>query len=400
MKLYAQHGHAASDKMVRALEAGYIDGAILSPRNLVPSQAGQYIEQLRSINPSADVLLDPEFYATRYVGTPNAQLGHLEEWPYFVPRRRNELLHGSGAIESAIRSAFEFQRDIGCTQLISPTIYITSSFDSIEAAITISFMNQTKRTALDMGIQQPVYSTIAVGRDAIVDRQNYLTFLNAITTIEPLPDGVFVLVGAGSTDERVGTIRSEIMVPEVIAGWMLINYGLSLNNIRVINGYSDLLAPWLGVAGAYSGASGWWSTLQVFSMSRYIRQAGRGQQPLVRYLSNKLLNRITINEREAFAEMVPDIMNGLETDSLYISKEPNRSDEALQSWQALSRLCAEAAALEMSDGIRFLRTRIAEAKKLYDTLRDFGFSEKYEANMDYLRALDTSLILFEELAEL
>jgi hypothetical protein len=400
MKLYAQHGHAASDKMHKAVEGGYIDGVILSPRYLTPESANHLVEELRDLHGGIDVLFDPEFYAIRYIGTPNAQLRHLEEWPHFLPKRRNELLVGTSGVDAVLRAAYEVQAKIGCTHLIAPSIYVTNSFDSIEAAIAISFVSRAKPVATEMEIDLPVYATVAVGRDAIVDRHNYLSFLNAITGADPAPDGVYALVGAGSTDERVGTVRSEIMNPEVIAGWMLFNYGLSLNNMNVVNGFSDILTPWLGVAGGYAGSTGWWSNLQVFSMARYVRGPGGGQLPLVRYLSMSLLNRITVNEREAFVEFVPDIMNGLSTDSLYEGREPSRTDEALQSWQAITGMSNEVISSNVSEGIARLNRRTIVAREYYDKLQQVGFSERYEANMEFLAALRDSLTAFVELAEL
>jgi hypothetical protein len=400
MKLYAQHGHAASDKMHRAVEDRYIDGVIISPRYLTAESVNQLVRELRNLDPRIDVLFDPEFYAIRYVGTPNAQLRHLEEWPHFVPRRRNELLVGTSGVDAVLRAAYSVQTAIGCTHLIAPSIYVTNSFDSIEAAIAISFLSRAKPVATEMGIDLPVYATVAVGRDAIVDRHNYLLFLNAITGADPSPDGVYALFGAGPTDERVGTVRSEIMVPEVIAGWMLLNYSLSLNRLNVVNGFSDILTPWLGAAGGYAGSTGWWSNLQVFSMARYVRGTGGGQLPLVRYLSLKLLNRITVNEREAFVEVVPDIMNGLSTDSLYEGRQPSRTDEALQSWQAIAALSNEVVSGNVSEGLERLKSCTIEAREYYDELRAVGFSERYEANMEFLAALRDSLTAFEELAEL
>ena len=183
MKLYAQHGHAPSDKIHRAVEDRFIDGVILSPRYLTPDSASQLVEELRNLDPEVAVLIDPEYYATRYVETPNAQLRYLEEWSHFVPRRRNDLLVGTSGVDASLRAAYEAQMKIDCTRLIAPSIYVSNSFDSIEAAIAISFVSRARPVANDMGIDRPVYATVAVGRNAIVDRQNYLTFLNTITAV-------------------------------------------------------------------------------------------------------------------------------------------------------------------------------------------------------------------------
>jgi len=400
MKLYAQHGHAPSDKMNRAITKNFIDGVILSPRYLTPESTKQLAKELRNSKNEIDILVDPEFYATRYTGNPNSQLRYLEEWPHFVYHRRNELLVGTTIIDQSLRNAFEVQMEIGCTQLIAPNIYITNSFDSIDAAIAISFINRTKPIANELGIKVPVYATVAVCRDAIVDRHNYINFLNAITALDDSPDGVYSLIGAGPTDERIGTIRSEILTRDVIAGWMLLNYSLSLNGMDVVNGFSDILTPFLGAAGGYSGATGWWSNLQVFSMGRYIKSTGGGQLPLVRYLCKKLYNRITVNEREAFVEVMPYIMNDLSEDVSYKGKQPNRTEEALQAWQAIKFMINDVSSNDLTENLKKLRDCITDAENCYNELQTFGFSEKYEANIEYLHSLKSSLSTFEQLAEL
>ena len=400
MKLYAQHGHAPADKMVRGASDGLIDGAILSPRYLKHENTPDTIAELRAANPDTDILLDPEFYSTRYLGTPNCQLRYLTEWPHFRPRRRNELLVGTTVIDETLRASYEVQTALGCSSLVAPNVYVGNSLDSIDAAIAIAFISRAQLVADQMGVTTPVLATVALGRDALVDRRNFEAFLNAITAVEPLPSGIYALVGGGPADERVGTVRSEIIVPEVIGGWMLLNYSLSLNGLNVVNGSSDILTPWLGVAGGYAGATGWWSNLQVFAMGRYVRSAGGGQLPRVRYLSTALINRITINEREAFAEIVPEVMNGLPSDSLYEGREPSRTDEMLQTWAALAALTGEATGGDISEGLAMLRQRTIRARELYDELQSYGFSEQYEGNLEYLGALSGSIRAFEELAEL
>ena len=289
---------------------------------------------------------------------------------------------------------------MGCTGLLAPNIYISNSFDSIESAIAISFINRTKPIAREMGIELPVHATLAVGRDAIVDQRSYMNFLNTITAINPSPDGIYILVGAGSTDERVGTIRSEILSPDVIAGWMLLNYSLSINGLSVINGFSDILTPFLGAVGAQAGATGWWTNLQVFSMGRYIKGTSGGQLPIIRYLSKKLINRITINEREAFVEVVPEILNDLSSDSFYLGREPSRTEETIQAWQAISSLSEDIISDNIEQNLNQIQGYILEAEKLYNSLQSHGFTDRYESNQEYLAALKNGTNLFGQLAEL
>lgn len=116
---------------------------------------------------------------------------------------------------------------------------------------------------------------------------------------------------------------------------MLLNYSLKINGFQIINGYSDLLSPLLGAAGGDVGCTGWWSNLRTFSMDRFAPEATGGRQPVQRYLSTKLLNRITFYELDALRRIIPDVINGLSMDKAY-SGEPERSIEVLQSWEALS----------------------------------------------------------------
>jgi hypothetical protein len=55
----------------------------------------------------------------------------------------------------------------------------------------------------------------------------------------------YVLVAAGNAE--AGT---DLFNAEVIDGWMFLNHVLSVKGFSVINGFSDLLTPFLGAAGA------------------------------------------------------------------------------------------------------------------------------------------------------
>lgn len=400
MKLYAQHGYAPSNKIQEAINKGFVEGVILSPRYLSFETARSFIRELKEIKSSVDILFDPEYYATRYVGTPNAQLRNLDQWPYFVQKRQNELITNISNVDSVLSTAFQIQNDLGCSAIIAPNVYISGSFDSIEAAIAINFFSQAKLVAQRLGIGIPIYATIAVCKDAIINQSEYINFLNMITAFDNPPDGAYVLIGAGPIDARSSISRSELIIPEVIGGWMLINHTLNLNGFNIINGYSDIITPLLGITQGDAGATGWWSNLQAFSMGRYIKSHGRGQLPLVRYLSKKLINRITINEREAYAEVVPSIMNGLSMDSFYQEREPDRTEEALQSWQALASLNSDMTTGDLSANLIRFEEQIVRAEECYDELYSHGFSERLEANKEYLKALKNSIRIFRELAEI
>ena len=400
MLLYAQHGYAPGDKMLRAVQERFINGVILSPRYLSPETANRIIEDLRGIRMDLDVLFDPEFYATIKIGTPNAHLGSLEQWPYFRLRRRNDLLVGTSAIDDTLRLAYQAQKDLDCSAIIAPNIYISGSFDSIESAIAISFITRAKFVAEGMGITEPLYVTLAICKDALINRYECINFINILTSLDTPPDGIYTLIGAGPTDARSGATRSEILIPEVLGGWMLLNHAMFINGLRTMNGCSDIFSPLLGIAQGTVGATGWWSNLQVFSMGKYIKGQQGGQQPLIRYLSKRLMNRITLHEREAFSEILPAIMNGLSTDSFYIGQEPTRTEEALQGWQALSTLTNDLISGDINEDLARLEAQIMRAKEAYTELQSHGLSQKYESNIEYLAILERSINYFREVAEI
>ena len=400
MLLYAQHGHAPADKLASAVAQGFIDGVILSARYLTPDNAGRLIEDLREIRGDIHILFDPEFYATKAIGAPNAQLGNLELWPYFLQRSRNALLVGTSAVDEILRLTFSAQRQLDCSFFIAPSIFISNSFDSMDAVIELSFATRAKYIAADMGITKPVFVTLAFCKDALLDRYAFRNYLNLLTALEPLPDGAYILIGTGPADSSIGASRSELLAPEVIGGWMALNYALELNGIHTINGCSDIFSPLLGIANGTAAATGWWSNLQVFAMSRYIRGGSFRQPPLIRYPSKRIMNRLTLEEREILSEISPEIMNGLSTDAYYLGRVPNRTEEALQLWQSLGSLCGDLISGNINEDLARFSAQVQQARQTHADLLSHGISQNYETNMDYLRVLDEGVRVFREITEL
>src|SRR5947199_19719 len=109
MKLIAQHGHQPGEKITRGMAERVIEGAVFSPRYLSPARARERLAELKAAKREAMVLLDPEYYASRQVGTPNNQLGCLEDWDYFTAQRRRDLVRGGG-VEKALVSVYQAVR--------------------------------------------------------------------------------------------------------------------------------------------------------------------------------------------------------------------------------------------------------------------------------------------------
>jgi len=363
MKLFAQIGHALGEKVSQGLDEKVIDGAIFSPKDLQYSTMRSRILDLRDQYPGAEVFIDPQFYLSLYAGSPQINLGKTDEWSSFKIYRKSDL-ELIETIDIVLKEYFDEISTMNVTGVIAPGIYISQSFDSREAVIAKNFIRRARKVYSG---RLPLYASLTVCREALQDQREFEEFLNDITLLSDPPDGFYVIIGSRSTEAR-----SDIYHADVIANWMLLNRSLKVNDFKVINGYSDILTPFLGVAGGFAGATGWWSNLRTFSMDRFFPSGG-GRPPIIRYLSKILLNRITVSEKDAIKTFIPEIINGLPHDSDY-NPEPNRNAEVLQSWEALKSLCNEAGSfkkcLELVESARNAYARWAEIGLPLDSKSD------------------------------
>jgi hypothetical protein len=170
----------------------------------------------------------------------------------------------------------------------------------------MNFVRATGVQGRKIAPEKRIYATMAVSGKALINTEELVHFLNELIVLETPPDGFYVLVASSRAEAC-----AEFFNAEVIAGWMFLNHVLSVNGFLVINGFSDLLTPFLGAAGAEAGATGWWSNLRTFSLERFSPAIGGGRTPTERYLSCALLNRITYYELDILRRRVRSVLNRL-----------------------------------------------------------------------------------------
>jgi hypothetical protein len=124
---------------------------------------------------------------------------------YFAPRRYDQLLHESQVIED-VSKVLECETTLPLTALIGPNIIIGRSFDSAEAAIAMNFVRATGAQGRKIAPEKRIYVTLAVSRDALINTEELLRFLNQLSVLETPPDGFYVLVAAGNTEARADLI--------------------------------------------------------------------------------------------------------------------------------------------------------------------------------------------------
>jgi hypothetical protein len=398
MKLYAQQGAMEGDKVKSGLRNKLIDGVILSPRDVRMDNMETKISEYRAIDAKMELYFDPQLYAAFSPAGEGNKLGYLLEdySEYFKPYRRTQLTKESSIVDLLTRS-INFQKGLKeLSAIISPNIIIPRSLDSIETVISMNFIRLAKELSTQLSIKKPLYVTLAISREALFKETEIIEFVNELTALDAPPDGFYLLIGARSQEAR-----SEIFNADVISIWMYLNYALSLNGFTVINGYSDLMSPFLSAAQGSGAATGWWSNLRNFSIERFEPAIGKGRLPIPRYLSCALLSRITFSELDLLRTM-PEILNGLPTDSDYpVGGEPIRNKEILQSWESLKKLIAEvdASTIGPAAAVERCKSMIEKATILYERIT-VRYDLDQKSNEDHLPALQEGIGLFKKLAEL
>lgn len=393
MKLYAQIGHGLGDKVNKGLSQNLIAGAIFSPKDLQKSTMKEKISAMRSEFTDAEILIDPQFYISLYSGSQEINAGKIFDWDYFKTYRKGQL-ELNETIDKVLNEYFQEVVDFDATGIISPNIYISQSFDSREAVIAKNFIRQAKRIYDSFGETRPLYTSLIVSRETLQDRREFEEFINDITLLDNPPDGFYLIVASRSTESI-----SDIYHTDVVANWMVLNLSLSINGFQVINGYSDLLTPFLGAAGGTAGATGWFSNLRMFSMERFYRSSG-GKLPVIRYLSKALLNRIMVSEKDIISQFVPEVINDLPHDEDY-KPEPERSEEILQSWEAINSLNDELADDDIEESLNKTRLFVQHAEQIYSEIASSGIPPlDKKSRDDHIQPLLEGLRQFKERAEL
>ncbi|MBN1576450.1 MAG: hypothetical protein JW913_07860 [Chitinispirillaceae bacterium] len=401
MKLYSQNGFGEVTKVIEGLQNDFIDGVIISPKDISSSKLTNKIEQYREVKKDAELLFDPQFYASIGMEADGYRLGHLlEDYNDYFTLRRRSALERESAVEGALEAALKYQMGMPFLDaIIAPNILISKSIDSAEALIAKNFIRLAPEIYKKLGGKKPLFLTLAVSREAL-DKDDFLEFTNEITALDRPPAGFYILLGARNTEDR-----SEIFNSKILAYWMYLNYSLSaVNGFKVVNGFSDLASPILAAAGATAGATGWWSNLRTFSLSRFEPAMTGGHLPTPRYLSAKLLNRITFSEFDQIRKIVPSVANRLPSDEEYPEgergSEPYRHKEVLQTWNALKSICMDLNASVPKEALEKLMKAIREAQECYDKIQRIGIQLEPKSGSEHLEAIGESIQRFKSLAEL
>src|SRR5712671_6337411 len=116
MKLFAQHGAQAGEKIEEGFARGLLDGVIYSPRDVSLEMLRSKLGSVAEKHPSSDRLVDPQYYASFLNSTEESRLGYLlqDYSAYFQPRRRAQL-ERENQVQQDLAAALKFQAGLEIT---------------------------------------------------------------------------------------------------------------------------------------------------------------------------------------------------------------------------------------------------------------------------------------------
>lgn len=400
MKLYAQHGAQAGEKITAGFSAGVLDGVIYGAKEISGDKLRSDLDYIAENWPSATRLLDPHYFATLIAAQPGARLGYLtgdKSHGYFRAHMRRDL-EQADPVRTDIRACLEFQASLPLTALIAPNIVVRRTLDSVEGVIAKNFIRNAAEIAAEVAPDREVYATLAISQAALADKGELQAFLQEITELDNPPTGFYLLL-----EKLDANPLPSLTERDCLARWMLVNYTLKVSGFKIINGYTDLLAPYVGATGADAVAAGWFSTLKSFSLRKFEPNDSFATRPVPRYSSVALLKSIRHTELHDIRSHFAQVLNGLPSDSCYPFADGSRPDltaEAIQNWDAIRAMIVKCEGPNISAALDACSSALDEAEALYDSINLIGYSLRERSNNEHIATIREELNEFSNLAEL
>jgi len=380
MTFWLQHGYGKSNKIDTTDDMAELSGVILSPGD---EERPALVNTARSLNQrNLEVLVDPQLYV-HTIPEATARCHESNE----VDFGRLSWFLSPAEISSQVEKVFELNSALRTDALISPGPYQVT-FGDVWSPLSLQY----GRASVD-GANGPVYLSVVSEDSAFSNWDETQRYLDALTTIDA--QGIYLIVG------HSGRTYPLVWDPSRLAHVLRAIYTLAeLNRYRVLWGYSDLAGLAGIAAGASGSATGWFYSLRMWSVQKWLPQSG-GRQPNARFLVKSLMSPL---ERSAEAVSVArtsigaDVFPEESERASLIAEEPwSIADSWIQHLTAVSQLHAEYDnEAPVGVRIRALASQLGEAQRL---LKHSG-SEGASIAPTYgraLRSLQLGLEMFGEL---
>lgn len=380
MSLFIQHGYGKSDKIHSAIDDGTAQGVILAPRSERPEKLEICIDELSSRD--CEILIDPQFYVTA-LSPPNDQ--HLPDYDYYQSGLTLANLTGARRIMPHVQAAIDYQASLDVTAIVSPTV-VFDSFSDRWYQIALEFADASLTYHATLKDAPPLLLSFVIGEEALASLPDVNRFLDTVTQDGWDMAGFYLIVA------RSDKGYSQRFDPVRMANYMYLLYSLgTINELRVICGYTDFCGIPFKAVGAEAFATGWAQSSRQFHRSTFIQRKPGGQQPRERYSSIPLCSSIFLNELQDIFDIgqLPSVLSGVTLDSVITgAASPSASDwttavSQRHHWQVLHKLDTRYAG-SVTDNIRKLLRYLRDCQGRYRLLEGGGVQFEANTNSDHL----------------
>jgi hypothetical protein len=283
----------------------------------------QAVKEARAASSEAVILLDPQSYLQTL---PRADLGHVEDYPFFLPSLQSDLLLTPRQKIEWVKATVDFQLGLDVTYVLSPTMYLPNLnseplFASVDlAAETLDYMRELGQD------ESRVLISLCLNYHALADTRSLNSLLNRLTGMTAsAPVGFYIVVDANPDLEDPYVDRSSL------AALLQVCYGLgTLNEHMVHVAFTGYLGLLLQAVGATSTSSGWYTKEKRFCQRDCLPREG-GQAAVDRYSSSKLMASVLVS---------PDLLNYVRllgpdevlTGDPSVNQQPIVSDQIVVPW--------------------------------------------------------------------
>ena len=357
MTILAQHGWGKANKIEQGIADGSLQGVIMSPRDETPPRLASFLTDIATHHSNIERLVDPQLYAGTIWPVRD---GKLTDYPYYR-QRLTPVSFSAAGIRNFVTAVLEWQDQLDISAVISPTVMV-DDLGSQWAQIAMMLAQET----IDQHTgNTPLLISLVLGEDALRHQRLVDDWLDNLTLLDV--HGFYLVI------RRTSETYRQHYEPESLSSLLGICYSLAtLNQYRVLVGYSDMITLLLHAVGVVGTGAGWFANLRQFTLRRFHPISG-GRQPRARYSSRPLLNSIYMTDLDGIYNggRVTDVLSDTPFDGQFdgpVNPEnvPWPADRAaLHHWHMLADIARSLAGPTVGVRLDQAHNLITQALALY-----------------------------------
>lgn len=378
--ILAQQTYGKGDKIRFALKHGCVDGAILSPNFINPSNVQ---DEIQSITDLGGIVIFDTMFCYGFDDFEKADnTKYIDQYPYFINYTKDfDVFDIPGIIESTI----QYQIEIGLNTITLPNVFTNFVDHHTSTLYFKQFCKKGNEIIQKSKYKQYKFNlTINLKDEVLNDEEKVDDILNLLTSYENI-HGFNIIVHHGSRNQ------GHVISSSGLARLMKIVYYLTRKGKEVHYLYSNTEGLLLLAVGAKSMTCGWSSKGDRFFSDNLVRQKERngGRVPTKKYYSKGLLHKLKINNELSFIsknkELMDRVLSGTEFDNLVIDiindqKSKNESEykseiEFAIKCKIFKEISDEFSVLDMGERIDLLNRKLKSADALIYDISQFNSSD-------------------------